>query len=50
MIKSMTGYGLAVHDAGNAKYTVEIKSLNSKFLELNLRIPKSFSDKLSAAR
>lgn len=45
MIKSMTGYGLAVHDSGNTKYTVEIKSLNSKFLELSLRIPKSFSDK-----
>ena len=45
MIKSMTGYGLAVHDSGSTKYTVEIKSLNSKFLELSLRIPRSFSDK-----
>ena len=45
MLKSMTGYGLAVYDAGNTKYTVEIKSLNSKFLELSLRIPRSFSDK-----
>ena len=45
MIKSMTGYGLATHDFANAKYTVEIKSLNSKFLELSLKIPKAFSDK-----
>lgn len=45
MIKSMTGYGLATKDFANAKYTVEIKSLNSKFLELSLKIPKSFSDK-----
>src|SRR6201996_843113 len=45
MLKSMTGYGIAVFDSGNTKYTVEIKSLNSKFLELSLRIPKSFSDK-----
>ncbi len=45
MIKSMTGYGLATHDSGSTKYTVEIKSLNSKFLELSLRLPKSFSDK-----
>jgi uncharacterized protein (TIGR00255 family) len=45
MIKSMTGYGIATFDAGNTKYTVEIKSLNSKFLELSLRLPKSFSDK-----
>src|SRR6266700_6693297 len=45
MIKSMTGYGIASFDSGSTKYTVEIKSLNSKFLELTLRIPKSFSEK-----
>lgn len=45
MIKSMTGYGIASFDAGSVKYTVEIKSLNSKFLELALRLPKSFSEK-----
>ena len=45
MIKSITGYGIASFDSGNTKYTVEIKSLNSKFLELSLRLPKSFSDK-----
>lgn len=41
----MTGFGIAVKDFANAKYTVEIKSLNSKFLELALKLPKSFSDK-----
>ncbi|WP_255485072.1 YicC/YloC family endoribonuclease [Mucilaginibacter sp. X5P1] len=45
MIKSMTGYGIATSDSGSTKYTVEIKSLNSKFLELALRLPKIFSDK-----
>ena len=45
MIKSMTGYGIAAADSGTTKYTVEIKSLNSKFLELSLRLPKIFSDK-----
>src|ERR1700744_4144759 len=45
MLKSMTGYGVASFDSGSTKYTVEIKSLNSKFLELTLRLPKSFSDK-----
>src|SRR6201991_4153996 len=45
MIKSMTGYGIATFDSGSTKYTVEIKSLNSKFLELSLRLPKSFSEK-----
>ena len=41
----MTGYGLAVNDFALAKYTVEIKSLNSKFLDLALKLPKAFSDK-----
>jgi uncharacterized protein (TIGR00255 family) len=41
----MTGYGLATYDSGSTKYTVEIKSLNSKFLELSLRLPRSYSDK-----
>jgi len=45
MIKSMTGYGIASFDSGNIKYTVEIKSLNSKFLELSLRLPKIFAEK-----
>jgi uncharacterized protein (TIGR00255 family) len=45
MIKSMTGYGIASFDSGKTKYTVEIKSLNSKFLELSLRLPKIFSEK-----
>src|SRR6202000_2206005 len=45
MIKSMTGYGIASIDSEGAKYTVEIKSLNSKFLELALRLPKAFAEK-----
>ncbi|WP_090626755.1 YicC/YloC family endoribonuclease [Parapedobacter indicus] len=45
MIKSMTGYGIGAKDNQKVKYTVEIKSLNSKFLELTLRLPKAFSDK-----
>ena len=41
----MTGYGSSIKDLDNGKYTVEIKSLNSKFLELNIKLPKAFSDK-----
>ncbi|MBD1387148.1 YicC family protein [Mucilaginibacter rigui] len=41
----MTGYGIASYDSGKTKYTVEIKSLNSKFLELSLRLPRIFSEK-----
>ena len=45
MIKSMTGFGQASADDGQSKIYVEVKSLNSKFLDLNLRLPKVFSDK-----
>lgn len=41
----MTGYGYAVHDNGTSKISVEVKSLNSKFLDINLRLPKVFSSK-----
>ncbi|MDO7744294.1 MAG: YicC family protein, partial [Pedobacter sp.] len=41
----MTGYGLASTDQENVKFAVEIKSLNSKFLELNLKLPRAYSDK-----
>jgi uncharacterized protein (TIGR00255 family) len=45
MIKSMTGFGQASADDGQSKIYIEVKSLNSKFLDLNLRLPKAFSDK-----
>ena len=45
MIKSMTGFGISSQDLGNVKYTVEIKSLNSKFLELSIKLPRTFADK-----
>lgn len=41
----MTGYGIGSHENANVKYTVEIKSLNSKFLELGIRVPKAVTDK-----
>lgn len=41
----MTGFGLASTDYGNVKFSVEMKSLNSKFLELNLKLPRAYSDK-----
>jgi uncharacterized protein (TIGR00255 family) len=42
MIQSMTGYGMAVGSSENYKVTVEIKSLNSKFFELGLKVPRSY--------
>lgn len=41
MIRSMTGFGKAVAQLPGKKLTVEIKSLNSKGLDLNLRLPSS---------
>ncbi|HTF20264.1 MAG TPA: YicC/YloC family endoribonuclease [Chryseolinea sp.] len=45
MIKSMTGFGQHTVDDGSVQISAEVKSLNSKFLDLNLRLPKIFSDK-----
>ena len=45
MIKSMTGYGKAVLDITGRKLTIEIKTLNSKQLDLNLKIPGYFRDR-----
>jgi uncharacterized protein (TIGR00255 family) len=45
MIKSMTGFGQSTVDDGQTQISVEIKSLNSKFLDLSLRLPKMFSDR-----
>lgn len=45
MIKSMTGFGQSTLDNGQAQVSIEIRSLNSKFLDLNLRIPRAFSEK-----
>lgn len=41
----MTGFGQATVDDGRSKIYIEVKSLNSKFLDLNLRLPKAFSEK-----
>lgn len=44
-MKSMTGYGNAVLDTPEVQITVEIKSLNSKFFDVQMKIPKAFNDK-----
>jgi len=45
MIQSMTGYGKAIKQLASKKITVEIKSLNSKNLDLNARIPSFYRSK-----
>lgn len=44
MIQSMTGFGKASSQLPNKKITVEIKSLNSKGLDLNMRIPPVYRE------
>ncbi|SHN22062.1 TIGR00255 family protein [Cyclobacterium lianum] len=41
----MTGFGLASYEDQDYAIQVEIKTLNSKFLDLSFRTPKQFSDK-----
>ena len=50
MIQSMTGYGKSVIQLPSKKITVEIKSLNSKNLDLNSRVPSSYREKELAIR
>lgn len=50
MIQSMTGYGKSVLHLPSKKVTIEIKSLNSKNLDLNTRMPSYYKEKELAVR
>ncbi|QCK14342.1 YicC/YloC family endoribonuclease [Mangrovivirga cuniculi] len=45
MIKSMTGYGMARHEDEHCLVMVEVKSLNSKYLDTQIKLPKEFTSK-----
>ena len=45
MILSMTGYGKAEKSLSNKKVTIEIKSLNSKQIDMNVRMPSVYREK-----
>ncbi|MFO0321317.1 MAG: YicC/YloC family endoribonuclease [Bacteroidota bacterium] len=45
MLKSMTGFGKATKEYGNKTVNVEIRSLNSKTLDLSLKLSSAFRDK-----
>jgi uncharacterized protein (TIGR00255 family) len=45
MIKSMTGYGKSVAETPQKKITVELKSLNSKQLDFNSKVPWLYKEK-----
>ena len=50
MIYSMTGYGKSVLQLPSKKVTIELKSLNSKSLDLNARMPSIYREKELAIR
>ncbi len=45
MIYSMTGYGKSVLQLPTKKVTIELKSLNSKSIDLNMRMPSIYKEK-----
>ena len=42
MIKSMTGYGRAVQTFENREITVEIRSVNNRYLDCSVKLPRVF--------
>ncbi len=43
MIKSMTGFGRCENHQGDKKFTVEIKAVNHRYFDVNIKMPKKFS-------
>jgi uncharacterized protein (TIGR00255 family) len=50
MIKSMTGFGKSECELTDKKLTIELRSLNSRQLDINLKIPSTFRDKETLLR
>lgn len=50
MIKSMTGFGRCEIAENNRKFTVEMKSVNHRYLDVNVRMPKALGTFESAVR
>ena len=43
MIKSMTGYGRAAVTAGGREITVELRSVNNRYLDCTVKLPRMLS-------
>ncbi|MCH4192056.1 MAG: YicC family protein [Butyrivibrio sp.] len=43
MVSSMTGFGRSEVTEGQRRYTVELKSVNNRYLDLNIKMPKVFN-------
>jgi uncharacterized protein (TIGR00255 family) len=50
MIKSMTGFGKTTAEIAGKKVTIELRSLNSKSLDLNTRLPWLYREKETEIR
>ncbi|MDE6518056.1 MAG: YicC family protein, partial [Acetatifactor sp.] len=50
MIKSMTGFGRCEITENNRKFTVEMKSVNHRYLDMNIKMPKKLNFFESAIR
>ncbi len=50
MIKSMTGFGRCEVAENNRKFTVEMKSVNHRYLDVNIKMPKKLNFFESAIR
>ena len=43
MVKSMTGYGRAVETVNGREFTVELRSVNNRYLDCAVRLPRALS-------
>lgn len=50
MMKSMTGFGRYEYSSGDKKFTVEVKGVNHRYLDVNIRMPKKFNFYETAVR
>ena len=43
LVKSMTGYGRAVETVGGREFTVELRSVNNRYLDCTVKLPRTLS-------
>lgn len=43
MLKSMTGYGRGKYECDSREYTVEIKSVNNRYSDISIKMPRNIS-------
>ena len=43
MVKSMTGYGRAVETVNGREFTVEVRSVNNRYLDCSVKLPRSLT-------